>query len=95
MTTRRELFVNTRYQAPRGDLETLVARIQAEVLDIDRIGRDDSFYDFEGTSLQAIRICTRVERETGYQVVPAWIFESDVLADFARRLEADGQRTGE
>lgn len=86
MTEPRENWVDTDFQAPSGEIESSIARIQAEVLDIDRFGRTDSFYDFGGTSLQAIRVCARVEREVGLRAKPAWLFSNDVLADFAACL---------
>lgn len=94
MSESRETFAAEEYEAPASGLEESVAKIQAEVLGVDRIGRKDSFYDFGGTSLQAIRICARVEKETGYRVMPAWIFTHDVLADFTKHLEAEGQALG-
>ncbi len=87
MPESREQFVDTEFEAPKDPLESLVAKIQAEVLDIDRVGRSDSFYDFGGTSLQAIRICARVERDIGCKALPVWLFESDILADFVQRLD--------
>jgi len=87
LSENREQFVDTEFQAPEGPIESAVARIQAVVLGVDRVGRTDSFYDFGGTSLQAIRICARIERETGRRALPAWLFDTDVLADFAGRLE--------
>ncbi len=87
MPESREQFVDTEFEAPRDPLESLVAKIQAEVLDIDRVGRSDSFYDFGGTSLQAIRICARVERDIGCKALPVWLFESDILSDFVQRLD--------
>lgn len=92
MTESREEFVDTPYEEPATPLEATVAGISAEVLGIDRIGRSDSFYDFGGTSLQAIRICARVERELGYRALPVWLFESDLLSEFVARLESQGER---
>ena len=94
MSECREQFVDSEFEAPRGAVETSVAEIQAEILGIDRFGRADSFYDFGGTSLQAIRICARIERDIGYRVLPVWLFETDVLADFVERLMTEGQRPG-
>jgi phosphopantetheine binding protein len=91
----REQFIDQEYEEPQGPLETSVAKIQAEILGVDRLGRADSFYDFGGTSLQAIRICARIEREVGYPALPVWLFETDVLADFVKRLETEGQQTNE
>lgn len=94
MTETREELIDTDYEPPKGPLETTVARITAEVLGIDRIGRADSFYDFGGTSLQAIRICTRIERETGRQARPDWLFDTDILSEFASRLESPAAADG-
>ena len=89
MTERRDEIVDNEFQAPDGPLETLIANIQSEILDVDRFGRTDSFYAFSGTSLDAIRICARIERDSGYRALPVWLLETDILADFAKRLEAE------
>jgi hypothetical protein len=90
LAERRDEFVDNEFEAPHGSLETLIANIQCEILDVDRFGRTDSFYDFSGTSLDAIRICARIERDSGYRALPVWLLETDILADFAKRLEAEG-----
>jgi acyl carrier protein len=76
------------YEQPAGSLETLVARIAAQVLRVDRIGRSDSFFDFDVTSMDAFQICAKIEAEAGYPVPPHWLFENDVLADLVSRIEA-------
>lgn len=86
MAESREDFTDEDYAAPDGDLETAVAQIIADVLGVDRIGRSDSFYDYGGTSLQAIRICARIEGKLGIKVMPLCLFENDVLKDFAGQL---------
>ena len=48
------------YAAPRSDIETLLAKIWAEVLAIDRVGIDDNFFDLGGDSLVASRVISRV-----------------------------------
>ena len=89
MSESREQFVDHAFEEPHDQVEQSVARIIAEVLDMDRVGRMDSFYDFSGTSLEAIRICARVESELGYQAQPTWLFTSDVVADFASKLQSE------
>lgn len=93
MTQRREEFTDIPYRAPAEPFACAVARIMADVLGVDRVGLDDSFYDFGGTSIQAIRICVRVEQETGHALTPVLLFEHEVLADLlddpaARRATA-------
>ncbi|MFB6878978.1 phosphopantetheine-binding protein [Streptomyces sp. NPDC056323] len=58
-----------------------MAAVVAEVLGVDRVGLDDSFYDFGGTSLQAISVCIRLEKLTGRTIEPVAVLEHDVLAD--------------
>jgi len=86
MTTLREDFVETDFEAPTSQLEQAVANILADVLSVDRIGRSDSFYDFNGTSLQAIQICARIERQLGIRAQPSWLFTNDLLESFVAQL---------
>jgi acyl carrier protein len=89
MSESRKRFVDHLFEKPCGEVEQSVARIIADVFDIDHVGRMDSFYDFGGTSLEAIRICARVESELGYQAQPDWLLTSDIVADFASKLQAE------
>jgi acyl carrier protein len=85
----REKFVDHAFEEPRGEEEQSVARVIAEVLHVDRVGRTDSFYDFGGTSLMAIKICARLEHELGCKAEPSWLFTSDIVADFIDKLQAE------
>jgi len=87
----RESFTDVEFEEPQSSLEKAIADIQAEILDIDRVGRSDSFYDLGGTSLQAMRICARMERDLGVRALPVWLFDADILSDFAERVAAEGQ----
>jgi acyl carrier protein len=89
MSESRERFVDHLFEEPCNEVEQSVARIIADILHIDHVGRMDSFYDFGGTSLEAIRICARVESELGYQAQPAWLLTSDMVADFANKLQVE------
>ncbi|MBP0011793.1 MAG: amino acid adenylation domain-containing protein [Roseofilum sp. SBFL] len=50
----------TTYIAPRNDQEELLAQIWQEVLEIDRIGIGENFFELGGNSLQATQILTRI-----------------------------------
>lgn len=91
----REDFVDHPFEPPADPFEVAIARIGAEILGIDRLGRSDCFYDFGGTSLQAIRICTRIELELGCHAEPGWLLASDVMADFASQLESNKELASE
>ncbi|MFH8893858.1 acyl carrier protein [Streptomyces sp. NPDC017949] len=83
---RREEMCEIDYREPDGELAATVAAVVAEVLGVDRVGLDDSFYDFGGTSLQAISLCVRLEKATGLAVEPVDVLEHDVLADLVLLL---------
>jgi acyl carrier protein len=86
VTENRHVVCKAAYEQPADELEEEIAAVIAEVLDVDLVGRRDSFYDFGGTSLAAIRICARIERRLGSRVDPAWLLEHDELADFAEQI---------
>jgi acyl carrier protein len=69
------------------DRSQLLLRIVADVLGLPAVTAQDSFYDFGGTSLQAMRICTRVGRQLGSRLSPQVFFESDTLAEVVHALE--------
>ncbi|HSK81334.1 MAG TPA: condensation domain-containing protein, partial [Thermoanaerobaculia bacterium] len=69
--------------APRTELEIEVARIWCEVLGVDRVGRNDTFWDLGGHSLLATRVLSRVEGSLGIGLPVQTIFEASSLEDFA------------
>jgi acyl carrier protein len=89
MTQPREQLVDNAFEEPAGEVERSIARVIAEVLGVDRVGRTDSLYDFGATSLAAMKICARLEQECGWRAEPTWLFLSDVVADFARKVQSE------
>ncbi|MET9262920.1 phosphopantetheine-binding protein [Amycolatopsis sp. NPDC004079] len=74
------------YEHPADELEERVAAIMAAVLDVDLVGRRDSFYDLGGGSLAAIRICARIAGKIGCRLDPTVLLEHDELADFVEQI---------
>ncbi len=65
------------FQAPQGEIEEAVARIWQRVLGVERVGRDDNFFDLGGHSLLAMRVVLEIEKEFGVRLgVRRLIFES-------------------
>lgn len=83
---KRDLLVESAYDVPAEGLEQDVAKIIAEVLGVDRVGRHDSFFELGGTSMDAIRVCARIERLTDRVVEPSWLLDHDELSDFAAQI---------
>ncbi|MFD5818889.1 AMP-binding protein [Streptomyces sp. NPDC127038] len=56
------------YRAPRNDTERILAQAFAEVLEVDRVGIDEDFFDLGGNSLRAIRLVGLIRAELKQEV---------------------------
>ena len=72
--------------APQNPLQTQLARIWEDVLDVKSVGIDESFLDLGGDSLSAAVLVARVESETGRRITPSTLLESSTVRDLAAAL---------
>ncbi|MGO7924859.1 phosphopantetheine-binding protein, partial [Rhizobium ruizarguesonis] len=73
------------YEAPQGEIETLLAGIWAELLGVERVGRHDNFFELGGHSLLAVQMMERLRRlSLGVEV--RTVFAKPMLADLAANL---------
>src|SRR5262249_29858022 len=70
------------YEAPVGEVEQTLARLWAELLKLERVGRQDSFFEVGGHSLLAVRLIERMRRE-GLEADVRALFTSPTLAGLA------------
>ncbi|MBO0856558.1 MAG: non-ribosomal peptide synthetase, partial [Nocardia sp.] len=77
------------YQAPRNPLEHTVAEVFAEVLGVDRVGVDDSFFALGGDSIVSIQLVSRA-RARGVVFSPRDVFEQRTVAGLAAVAGAAG-----
>ncbi|MFZ2510976.1 MAG: amino acid adenylation domain-containing protein, partial [Gordonia sp. (in: high G+C Gram-positive bacteria)] len=77
------------YIAPEGEVEEKVARVFAEILGVERVSVDASFFDLGGNSLSAMRVVTRVAEALDKQVTVRDIFDGpsvrELIASVAGR----------
>ncbi|MEB4212313.1 non-ribosomal peptide synthetase [Mycobacterium sp. 94-17] len=71
-----------RYRAPGTATEEILAGIYAEVLGVERVGVDDSFFDLGGDSILAIQVVVRA-RIAGVRCRPRDIFVEQTVARLA------------
>ena len=72
--------------APRTPLEELLAGIFAEVLGVQRIGVEESFFESGGHSLSAMRLVTRVREALGVELPLHRLFAAPTVAALARGI---------
>jgi amino acid adenylation domain-containing protein/FkbM family methyltransferase len=73
------------YQAPIGEIEQKLASIWAEVLKVERVGRQDNFFALGGHSLLAITLIEHMKRN-GLGVDVRTLFAEPTLADLAAAI---------
>jgi len=76
------------FVAPRGDVETRLAKLWEQMLGCEAVGVRDDFFALGGHSLLAVRVCRRIEKEFGRAVSVAALLRAPTvegLAEIVRR----------
>jgi amino acid adenylation domain-containing protein len=79
--------MRAKYVAPRTFLEEELATIFAEVLSVEKVGVNDSFFDLGGHSLLVIRVIFRVREVFHIELPMRAVFDAPTVAGLARQLE--------
>ncbi|WP_435813277.1 amino acid adenylation domain-containing protein [Streptomyces virginiae] len=76
------------YRAPRNPLETTLAKLFAEALELERVGIDDDFFDMGGHSLRLTKLISRIRAVLGAKVPIRVMFGATTVAKLAEYLES-------
>jgi acyl carrier protein len=71
---------------PKNDLETLVASIFADVLEVRPVGASDNFFALGGDSLRATQVMSRVRSLFSVNLPIATLFSKTTVAELAREI---------
>nr|UUG66814.1 Lyd4 [Streptomyces sp.] len=77
-------FSGGEYRAPSSPVEEILAGIFARVLDVPRVGVDDSFFDLGGNSLSAMRVVAAVRESFDTEIGVRALWEASTVAGMAR-----------
>ena len=70
------------YEAPRGEAESALAAIMAQVLGVDRVGRQDNFFALGGDSIVSLQVVGKA-RLAGWQLSARDVFQYQTVAELA------------
>ncbi|NRN30764.1 amino acid adenylation domain-containing protein, partial [Photorhabdus heterorhabditis] len=80
-----EAFARQVYEAPQGKVETMLAAVWCDLLDVEQVSRHDSFFALGGHSLLAVRMIERLRR-VGLGVSVQTLFQHPTLCILAQSL---------
>ena len=84
-----------RYRAPADPIEQTLAGLYAQILGVERVGVDDSFFDVGGNSLLAMRLATQIGNELGVDVPIQTIFDEPTVARLAQKIRPKAEQPAE
>jgi acyl carrier protein len=77
------------YISPKTPIEVQLAKIWSDLLDIDRVGINDNFFDLGGHSLTASRVISRVIQTFRLNLPLKLLFDSPTVAEMASVIAAN------
>ncbi|WP_143833077.1 non-ribosomal peptide synthetase, partial [Nocardiopsis sinuspersici] len=80
-------ITESRYVAPQTPTEELVAEVWARALKLDRVGRDDNFFDVGGDSVKSIQVVGGIREALDVTVPTRALFDHQTVRSYARAVE--------
>ncbi len=82
-----DAFARQMYDAPQGEIETILVAVWRELLGIEKISRHDNFLALGGHSLLAVRVINRIMAVLGVELPLVVLFNSLSLAALAQEVQ--------
>src|SRR5690606_8248352 len=80
---------------PRSEVESLVAEIWRQALNVESVGVDDNFFELGGHSLIAAEVAAKLRAAFGRPLSVRHVFDAPTLAELARVIERMFQEPGQ
>lgn len=85
------LTVEQLYDEPVGEMEKKLEAIWCDILGVSRVSRGASFFNLGGSSLKAIQIISKVQKEFNVLIEIAELFSLATIESLAAAIENSGQ----
>jgi amino acid adenylation domain-containing protein/thioester reductase-like protein len=80
-------YTGSEYRAPGTAVEENLAGIYAQVLGVERVGADDSFFDLGGNSLSAMRLITTINKALNTQLTVRALFDAPTVSGLGEQVD--------
>jgi len=82
----QDSFASRAFAEPRNPTESTLAQIWASILNLDRVGITDNFFDLGGDSLLAVRLIDRINKQFQQDLPLSVLFLNPTVESLANRL---------
>jgi acyl carrier protein len=79
------------YVAPQTELEQTIAALWQDVLEVERVGLHDNFFDLGGTSFSMFRVCNRLREDLNRPISMVEMFKHPTVHALTTYLSQPGQ----
>jgi amino acid adenylation domain-containing protein len=90
-----QISTGVKFAPPRNDIEEKIANIWKEVLQLNRVGIHENFFDLGGTSLDVIRVNMKLKECFNENEAVMLMFRYTTISSFARYLDQKAGKTKE
>ncbi len=80
-------YQETQYRAPSNAVEEILAGLYADVLGLERVGVDDSFFDLGGDSLSAMRLIAAINKSMNTHLTVRALFDTPTVSSLSGQLD--------
>lgn len=85
--------LTTAYVAPQAELEQAIAQIWQTVLQLDRVGIQDNFFDLGGHSLRVMQVQSQLQERLGREIAVVDLFQHPTIQALAAYFSQDSRET--
>jgi amino acid adenylation domain-containing protein/thioester reductase-like protein len=78
--------VSRQYDPPRGEIEEAVAAIWRELLGLQRVGRQDNFFEVGGHSMLVVRALSKISHRFGVALRVTDLYKTPTIGQLATRI---------
>ena len=84
---------NILVETKASDLEYKLAIIFHEVLGVDRISKNDDFFELGGTSLNALHVINKINNTFNIKLTPSFVMDNSTIYEISQQLEYKNKST--